>query len=104
VRVVTDHGFLYLPGGFAKSELPQHLTAARKGRCARLVDGADPQPLEAPWAWAPDERIAYPRGTAVFELGSVYEHGGISLQECAVPTIDVAPRQAGDGVLTTDTR
>lgn len=89
VRVVTDHGFLYLPGGFAKAELPQHLAAARKPRCARLIDGADRQILEAPWAWALDERIAFPRGTAVFELGSVYEHGGISVQEAVVPAIHV---------------
>jgi hypothetical protein len=104
IRIVTDHGFLYLPGGFAKSDLPQHLTSARKPRCARLTDGAGTQPLEAPWVWAQDERIAFPLGTAVFELGSVYEHGGMSLQECIVPTVDVLPRDAGAAALTIEAK
>ena len=101
---MTDHGFLYLPGGFAKADLPQHLAAARKPRCARLVDGAGRQILEAPWAWALDERIAFPRGTAVFELGGVYEHGGISVQEAVVPAIHVVAGQLEEAVMTIETR
>ena len=31
VLVVTDHGWLLLPGGLPKAELPEHLTAIRKG-------------------------------------------------------------------------
>ena len=42
VVVVTDHGWLYLPGGLPKAELALHLAEAamRKGRAARLMDGA----------------------------------------------------------------
>ena len=29
VRVVTDHGWLLLPGGLPKSDLPKYLTATR---------------------------------------------------------------------------
>ena len=35
VVVVTDHGWLLMPGGLPKLELPEHLTETRKGRCAR---------------------------------------------------------------------
>ena len=31
VRVVTDHGWLLLPGGLPKVDLPEHLTVVRKG-------------------------------------------------------------------------
>ncbi|HLG73746.1 MAG TPA: hypothetical protein VK009_25285 [Chloroflexota bacterium] len=40
VVVVTDHGWLLLPGGLPKVELPEHLTEVRKGRCARLKSGS----------------------------------------------------------------
>ncbi|MDP9486499.1 MAG: BREX-1 system phosphatase PglZ type B, partial [Actinomycetota bacterium] len=40
VRVVTDHGWLLLPGGLPKVGLPEHLTVVRKGRCARLKSDA----------------------------------------------------------------
>src|SRR5438105_4464982 len=38
--VVTDHGWLLLPGGLPKADLPEHLTEVRKGRCARLKEGS----------------------------------------------------------------
>ena len=34
IVVVTDHGWLLLPGGLPKVDLPEHLTVLRKGRCA----------------------------------------------------------------------
>ena len=34
VRVVTDHGWLLMPKGLPKSELPKYLTATRWRRCA----------------------------------------------------------------------
>ncbi len=40
VDVVTDHGWLLLPGGMEKVELPPATTDVKKGRCARLKDGA----------------------------------------------------------------
>ena len=34
VKVITDHGWLMIPGGLPKTELPKHLTASRWSRCA----------------------------------------------------------------------
>jgi hypothetical protein len=90
VHVVTDHGWLLMPGQLPKVELPQHLTVTRKSRCARLSTGAGriDQP-SVPWTWDEDVRIAVPRGIAAFEAGCVYEHGGISPQESITPHLVV---------------
>ena len=40
VRVVTDHGWLLVPGGLPKAELPKYLTVSRWGRCAVVKTSA----------------------------------------------------------------
>ena len=92
VVVVTDHGWLYLPGGLPKVELPQHLTvggANRKARCGRLDEGAASTMQTVPWTWDPMVAIAVPPGSSAFEAGQVYEHGGLSAQECVTPLLVV---------------
>jgi hypothetical protein len=37
-RIVTDHGWLLLPGGLPKTELPMHQVETRWGRSAILKD------------------------------------------------------------------
>ena len=58
VDVVTDHGWMLLPGGMEKVELPAATTELKKGRCARLKDGAVVDVATVPWFWDPDVRIA----------------------------------------------
>ncbi len=89
VRVVTDHGWLLLPGGLPKVDLPAYLTETKWARCA-LVKG-DPQ-LDVPvseWHWGPEVKIASPPGIACFRTGATYAHGGLSPQECVVPELVV---------------
>jgi hypothetical protein len=90
VQVVTDHGWLLLPGGLPKVELPQHLTLKRKGRCARLKADAPVDMPVLPWYWDHDVRIAVAPGLGCFEAGAKYEHGGISAQESIVPVLSVS--------------
>ncbi len=90
VIVITDHGWLLLPGNLPKDELPEHLTAVRKGRCARLKDLAKTDKLTAPWSWDNGVRIATPAGICCFEAGKEYEHGGLSPQECIVPILTIS--------------
>ena len=90
VIVVTDHGWLLLPNGLPKSELAQHLTEIRKGRCARLKEGAQTEMQTVPWQWDKTVRIAYAPGINCFESGKEYEHGGLSPQECVVPILTVS--------------
>lgn len=95
VVIVTDHGWILTPRPMPKTELPQHLTAVRKGRCARLNDGATTHIHTVSWAWNADVRVAVAPGISCFEDGKRYEHGGLSLQECIVPTITVTGTGGG---------
>ena len=90
VRLITDHGWLLLPGGLPKHDVPEHLTTIRKGRCARLTDGAQVDLPTVPWHWEPTTQIAVAPGISCFVAGKEYEHGGVSLQECVLPVITVA--------------
>jgi hypothetical protein len=89
VDVVTDHGWLLLPGAMEKVELPVATTEIKKGRCARLKDGANVDIPTVPWFWDPDVRIALAPGVTCFEANKEYEHGGVSPQECIVPRLTV---------------
>jgi hypothetical protein len=87
VRVVTDHGWLLLPGGLPKVELPAYLVATKWARCATIKGEATPAIPIYPWYWNPHVRIASPHGIACFNVGNEYAHGGVSLQECIVPEL-----------------
>src|SRR5262249_7998218 len=89
VRVVTDHGWLLLPGGLPKVELPPYLVATKWARCAAVKGGSTPSAPTYPWYWNPLVRIASPPGIAAFLANTEYAHGGISLQECVVPDLIV---------------
>ena len=91
VRVVTDHGWLIMPKGLPKSELPKYLTATRWRRCAVVKPTASVDLACFPWFWADDVRIACPPGIDCFMSGEEYNHGGLSLQECVVPQIVIRP-------------
>ena len=87
VRVVTDHGWLLMPGGLPKIDLPQYLVASRWARCATVREGATPQMSTYPWYWNSDVRIATPPGAGAYTAGTTYAHGGLSPQECVVPEL-----------------
>jgi hypothetical protein len=89
VEVVTDHGWVLLPGSMEKVELPPATTEVKKGRCARLREGASVDVPTVPWFWDPDVRIAIAPGVTCFEANKEYEHGGVSPQECIVPRFTV---------------
>ncbi len=91
VRVVTDHGWLLLPGRLPMVSLPNHLTESKWARCAALADRARPDAPTWPWHWNDDERFAAPRGIACFSQRPHYAHGGMSLQECLIPDLRVVP-------------
>lgn len=89
VHIVTDHGWLLLPGKLRKTELKPGLTEVKKGRCAVLrTDAAVDYPV-VPWFWDRTVRIALAPGSSCFEEGKEYEHGGLSPQETVVPEIIV---------------
>jgi hypothetical protein len=89
VRIVTDHGWLLVPGGLPKTELPKHQAETRWGRCAVLKDTAHGTPLTFGWDWCKDVQVAYAPGVSSFIAGADYAHGGLSLQECLVPVLEL---------------
>lgn len=92
IRIVTDHGWLLVPGGLPKSELPKHQTETRWGRCAVLKDMAHGTELTFGWDWCKDVQVAYAPGVSSFIAGAEYAHGGLSLQECLVPVLSLKPK------------
>lgn len=89
IQIVTDHGWLLLPGGLPKQELNKDLTETRWGRCALIKEGAKTDLLHLPWRWNPNIYIAYAAGISFFKKNEEYAHGGISLQECLTPILEV---------------
>lgn len=89
IRIVTDHGWLLVPGGLPKTELPKHQAETRWGRCAVLKETAYGTPLTFGWDWCKDVQVAYAPGISNFVAGAEYAHGGISLQECLVPVLEL---------------
>jgi len=87
IKIVTDHGWLLMPGGLPKTQLNAGLTETRWGRCALIKEGATTDLLHLPWRWNPSVFIAYAPGISFFKANEEYAHGGISLHECLVPTM-----------------
>ena len=104
VVVVTDHGWLMMPYGLPKAELPEHLTETRKGRCARLKEGSQTDQQVVAWHWDHAVRIAMAPGIHCYQAGKEYEHGGLSPQECVVPmlTATVRPSRATVSIAQVD--
>ncbi|BBO87504.1 BREX-1 system phosphatase PglZ type B [Desulfosarcina ovata] len=82
VRIVTDHGWLLLPGGLPKIELPAALVENKWGRCAVIKPGAVTEERLYPWYWNQNQSIALANGISCYKAGEEYAHGGLSLQEC----------------------
>lgn len=89
VRLVTDHGWLLVPGKMPKTNLPTQAADSRWGRCAQLKRNVDVDGLTLGWHWNPSVPIHFPYGIHSFIAGRAYGHGGISLQECLVPVISI---------------
>lgn len=101
-RIVTDHGWLLVPGGLPKSELSKFEAETRWGRCAVLKDSSHGTPLTFGWDWCKDVQIAFAPGISNFTAGEVYTHGGLTLQECLVPVLDVVASSGAAGATKVD--
>ena len=95
IRIVTDHGWLLMPGGLPPVEVPKHLTATKWSRAATVKGEARPGVPIYPWHWNPYVRIATPPGVGSFAKNTEYSHGGISPQECIVPELVVERGSSG---------
>lgn len=101
-HIVTDHGWLLVPGGLQKSALSKFETETRWGRCAVLKDSSQGTPLTFGWDWCKDVQIAFAPGISNFIAGEEYSHGGLTLQECLVPVLDVVAIGASASTVKAD--
>lgn len=90
VDVVTDHGFLYVePTEVDSLGRPKVVAANTLNRGPRyaLLKADAPAPdlfrIEAPLV--PGSYVGLPRGIRTLVQAELYEHGGVSLQECVIP-------------------
>ncbi|MCG6535135.1 MAG: BREX-1 system phosphatase PglZ type B, partial [Syntrophales bacterium LBB04] len=95
IKVITDHGWLLLPGGLPKAELPKHLTASRWNRCAIPSAGAQHGYPMTPWFWDAAEAVVLAPGVSCFVAGMEYAHGGLTLQEALIPSLTISNKQTG---------
>ena len=78
VRIVTDHGWLLLPGSLPRAKLDSGLTDTKWSRCALMKEGAVVSALQLPWTWAAGVVVATAPGVHAFREGQEYAHGGLS--------------------------
>ncbi len=102
VRVVTDHGWLLLPGGLPKIDLPSALADNKWGRCALLKPGATSEERLYPWYWNPNQYFALADGVSCFKKGEEYTHGGLSLQECLTLQLTVTRSESAQAAASVE--
>jgi hypothetical protein len=89
VRILTDHGWLLLPGGLPKVSLPRYLVETNWRRCASVKDGASPDCHQHGWHWNPTVSIALGTGDRVLPRRRGLRAWRLSVQEAVTPVITV---------------
>ena len=97
IRIVTDHGWLLMPGGLPKTQLQASLSENKWGRCAALKPGAASDERLYPWFWNPVRNFALAEGISCYRNGVQYAHGGLSLQECVTVSMSLRSGKASLG-------
>lgn len=98
IIVVTDHGWLLVPGGLPKVELKSFLVEDRWDRCAALKSDAQVDVQTFRWHWNAGVPIASPPGVGCFRASMEYSHGGVSLQEMVTPVLRISSLKGVGGV------
>lgn len=80
IYIVTDHGWILMPDGLPKVDLPSAVTENKCGRCAVLKAGARTKERQFPWYWNENQPVAFASGISCYREGMEYTHGGLSLQ------------------------
>jgi len=87
VRIVTDHGWLLVPGGLPKVEVPKSVVESKWARAAAVKGSSQVTVPVVGWHWNDTDRVATPSGAGAFGASKAYAHGGVSPQECVTPEL-----------------
>lgn len=89
IQLVTDHGFLLFRRLPEAPRIPiQEENCLLVGRrYAVLRPGVPPEHLSIPFPFAPEHRLAFPRGVRCFKAPAEYMHEGLTLQEAVIPHV-----------------
>lgn len=98
IRIVTDHGWLLMPGGLPKIGIPAAFTQSKWGRTGVLSSAAPAGLPSYLWELAPEFRLVTALGAGSFIEGREYSHGGISMQENLLPLIVVEGKGPTDSI------
>lgn len=82
VKIVTDHGWLFVPGNMPKCEKSGNMIDSHKDRYSLVQAGQNSGYPQVAWSWNQNYQVGTPTGIGSFVDGKVYTHGGLSLQEC----------------------
>ncbi|WP_416193542.1 BREX-1 system phosphatase PglZ type B [Nitrobacter sp. TKz-YC01] len=106
LHIVTDHGWLLMPGGLPHAALDVGLVEpnGKRTRCALVKAKAQTSYLQVPWSWNPEVSVATATGARSFYSGYEYAHGGVSPQECILPVLRVASDGGQRAVTIAQTR
>ena len=102
VKVVTDHGWLLMPGKLPKIEMANELADNKWGRCASIKPGALTSERLYPWFWNPNQQFALADGVSCYRRAEEYTHGGLSLQECLTLELTVTNGGVTAGLVKVD--
>jgi hypothetical protein len=64
--VVTDHGWLLMPGKLPTLQMSKDLTDNKWGRCASIKPGAFTGERLYPWFWNPNQQFALADGVSCY--------------------------------------
>lgn len=98
IEIVTDHGFVLLPGGLPESKLPSSLAVNKWGRCAAMKPGANTDEQLYPWFWNPTQSFALASGISAYKKRH-YTHGGLSVHECVTIGLTVSGGGSSDSAV-----
>jgi hypothetical protein len=87
VRIVTDHGWLLVPGGLPKVDVPKSVVESKWSRAAAVKGSSQVTVPVVGWHWNDTDRVATPPGAGAFRANEAYAHGGVSPQECVTPEL-----------------
>ena len=89
VTIVTDHGWLLMPGGFPKEELKSGFVGTFDDRWAGLRKGDAREGNRHLWHWHPEHSLFFAEGVRCFYGGLEFACGGLSFQECLLLRLSV---------------